>query len=71
MISPTLLTIGIAAFATLLSISTKEEIVKVATAFVAILAGFLALCYLPWMIKIAVVSVPLVLDRVNHWSTDL
>ncbi|MGB2924643.1 MAG: riboflavin synthase subunit alpha [Limnothrix sp.] len=70
MINPTLLTLGIAALATFLSLSTQEEIVKVATAFVAVLAGFIALCYMPWFAKLIVISVPLLLDRINAWSVD-
>jgi hypothetical protein len=70
MISPSILTLGIAALAMFLSLTTKEEIVKVATAFVAILAAFIALCYTPWVVKLIVISVPLLLDRINSWSAD-
>ena len=66
-----LISLGITACAVFLSITTKEEIVKVATASVAILAGFLALCYSPWIFKLVIIAIPLILDRINHWSVDI
>lgn len=65
-----LITLGIAAFATCLSLNTQEEIVKVFTASIAVLTGFIALCYTPWMVM-GIVAVPLVLDRMNHWSSGI
>ena len=69
--NPSLITLGIAALATCLSFNTKEEIVKVFTASIAVLTGFIALCYAPWVIKLGIVAVPLLLDRVNHWSSGI
>lgn len=71
MISPALLTLGIAALATCLSLTTKEEIVKVAMGFVAVLTGFVALCFLPWEIKLLVIAIPVILDRLNSWSANI
>ena len=68
--NPSLITLGIAAFATCLSLTTKEEIVKVFTASIAVLMGFIALCYTPWMVM-SIVAVPLVLDRMNYWSSGI
>ncbi|OKH18013.1 riboflavin synthase subunit alpha [[Limnothrix rosea] IAM M-220] len=65
-----LFALGIAVCAICLSFNTKEEVVKVATASVAVFTGFLAVCYAPWMIKLVVIVVPLLLDRINHWSAD-
>ncbi|BAW95839.1 hypothetical protein NIES970_07530 [[Synechococcus] sp. NIES-970] len=65
MINPSILSLGIAAGATCLSVSSKEEIVKVATGFVAVLAGLLALCYAPWEIKVLVVVVPVIIERLR------
>ena len=69
--NPSLITLGITACAMCLSINTKEEIVKVSTASIALFTGFLTLCFAPWMIKLTVVAVPLVLDRINHWSSGI
>ena len=69
--NPSLISLGIAACAVFMSFNTKEEIVKVATASVALLSGFFALIYAPWTIKLAIVAIPLVLDRINHWSSDV
>ncbi|MBV5261751.1 riboflavin synthase subunit alpha [Synechococcus moorigangaii CMS01] len=63
MINPSILSLGVAVFATCLSINTKEEIVKVSTGFVAIFAGLLALCYAPWEIKVLIIVLPLILSR--------
>lgn len=69
MISP-ILTLGIAILATILSVTTKEEIVKVATAFIAIFAAFIALCYTPWVFKLLVIATILMLDRLSARFTD-
>ncbi|AFY39196.1 hypothetical protein Lepto7376_2946 [[Leptolyngbya] sp. PCC 7376] len=69
--NPSLISLSIAACAMCWCFNTKEEIVKVAMASVAVFAGFLALCYVPWIIKLTIVAVPLILDRINHWSSDL
>lgn len=71
MISLSILTLGIATLATYISMATKEEVVKVAMGCVAVLAGFIALCYLPWMLKLCVIAVPILLDRLNAWSADV
>lgn len=63
--------LGITAIAACWSFTTKEEIVKVAMAFVAVLAGFVTLCCVPWVIKVVIVAIPLLLDRMNAWSADV
>jgi hypothetical protein len=69
MINPSILSLGIAAGAICLSVSTKEEIVKVTTGVLAMLAGLLALCYAPWEIKVLVIIVPIILERLKtHYS---
>ncbi|ANV83583.1 riboflavin synthase subunit alpha [Picosynechococcus sp. PCC 7003] len=71
MINPSILSLGVAACATCLSVTTKEEIVKVATGCVAILAGFLALCYAPWVIKVLVIAMPIIIERLKARSSKL
>lgn len=71
MIIPSLMTLGIASVAACLSINTKEEIIKVATAFVAIIAGFLTLCFAPWIIKLVIVAVPFLFDLIGSSSIDI
>jgi hypothetical protein len=42
----------------------------VATGFVAVLSLFLTLLMAPWVLKLSIVAVPLLLDRLNNWSTQ-
>lgn len=65
-----LITLAIAALATCLSFNTKEEIVKVSTASIAVLMGFIALCYTPLMVM-GVAAVSLVVDRMFRWSSSV
>ena len=69
--NPSLISLGIAACAVFMSFNTTEEIVKVATVSIAVLSGFLALIYAPLTIKLIIVAIPLVLDRINHWSSEI
>ncbi|MEB3224913.1 MAG: riboflavin synthase subunit alpha [Synechococcus sp.] len=65
MINPSILSLGIAAFATCLSLNIKEEIVKVAMGCVAVLTGILALCYAPWEIKLLGIALPIIFNRLD------
>ncbi len=47
------------------SINTKEEIVKVATASVAIIGLFLSLFFAPWFVKLIILAVPLFWDKLQ------
>lgn len=69
MIVSSLMTLGIASVAVFFSMNTSEEIVKVATAFVAGLCLFFSLFFAPVIIKLAVIAVPLLGKRLQ--SADL
>ena len=70
MLVPSLMTLGIATVALFLSINSKEEIVKVAMAFLALICLFFALIYSPWFVKAFCIAIPLILDKLNSWSTE-
>ncbi len=60
MLAPSLMALGVASLATCLSVNTKEEIVKVFMAFIALLSWLLTLVFSPWEIKLLVVVMPFV-----------
>ncbi len=68
MLVPTIMTLSIASAAACLSINTKEEVVKVAMAFVAILFLVLTLVFAPWIVKLIVMAIPIGLEKLNFWS---
>lgn len=68
MLVPSIMTLAIATVATCLSINTKEEVVKVAMASTALLSALLTLIFAPWGLKLLIMAIPLVLDKLNYWS---
>ncbi len=63
MLAPSLMALGVASLATCLSVNTKEEIVKVFMAFIALLSWLLTLVFSPWEIKLLVVVMPFVWQK--------
>jgi hypothetical protein len=70
MLVPSLVTFTLATVAALFSINTKEEVFKVSMGFISALSALLTLIFAPLIVKIFIVIVPLVLDKLNYWSTD-
>jgi hypothetical protein len=68
MFVPSLMTLGMASVAFFLSINSKEEIVKVAMASVALICLVLALVFAPWIVKLVIMAIPLILEKMNYWS---
>jgi len=50
------------------SLSVQEEILKVSLAFTAVFAIFLTLVCAPWSLKLTLVAIPLVIERVYSLS---
>lgn len=65
-----LITLVIAAISTVLCLSAGEEVFKVAMVCVAILSTLFTLVVSPWALKLTLIAIPLVIDRVNNWSTE-
>lgn len=65
-----LITLAVASVATFVSFNTREEVVKTAMGFTAVIFSFLTLLLAPWALKLAIVAIPLALDRINNWSTE-
>lgn len=64
--TPLLVNLAVAAGTAYLSLNTSEEIVKVASAFVAILSSFLSLLFVPWPVKILILVLPLVVGKLRR-----
>lgn len=69
MLVSSLMTLVIASVAVFFSMNTSEEIVRVATAFVAGLCLFFSLFFAPVVIKLVVIAIPLLGKRLQ--SIDL
>ena len=70
MLVTSLITLVLATVATFFSINTDEEVFKVAIGFAAVLSALLTLIFAPWIVKLVVIAVPLVLDKLNYWKTE-
>jgi hypothetical protein len=63
MLVPSLMSLAIASVAVCWSVNTKEEIIKVSMAGIAILCLFLSLWFAPWIIKALLLAAPLAIDK--------
>lgn len=70
MLIPSIVTLMVATVAALFSINTDEEIVKVAMGCASALSALLTLIFAPWFIKLFIVVIPFVLDKLNYWPTE-
>jgi hypothetical protein len=60
--------LAIASVSAFFSLSVQEEVVKVALACTAVFAIFLTLVCAPWSLKLTLVAIPLVVERVYSLS---
>ncbi|ACB51694.1 hypothetical protein cce_2344 [Crocosphaera subtropica ATCC 51142] len=65
-----LITLAIASVSAFLSFNLKEDVVKVSMGCVAVLSSLLTLLVAPWILKLSIVAIPLVIDRLNNLSTE-
>lgn len=65
-----IITLLIASLSAFMSFNAQEEVVKVFMGFTAILSLFLTLVFAPWILKLSIAAIPLLLDRLNNWSTQ-
>jgi len=63
MYAPLMINLAVTCVALCLSINTKEEIVKVVAAFIAIVSALLSLIFAPLWVKILIISLPLIYDK--------
>lgn len=60
--------LAIASISAFFSLSVEEEILKVSLALTAALAIFLTLVFAPWTLKLSLVAVPFVIERIYRSS---
>ncbi|MDJ0599420.1 MAG: riboflavin synthase subunit alpha [Crocosphaera sp.] len=65
-----LITLAIASVSAFLSLNLKEDVVKVSMGCVAVLSSLLTLIFAPWALKLSIVAIPLVIDRLNNLTTE-
>ena len=62
------ISLAIAFVSAFFSLNVQEEILKVALAFTAVFAIFLTLVCAPWSLKLTLVAIPLIIERVYSFS---
>lgn len=65
-----LVSLAIATVTTCLSLNSQEEVFKVAMGFTALLFTVLTLFFVPWELKLLVILVPLILERLANQSAE-
>ena len=65
MLVPSLISLAVASLAFCLSVNTSEEVVKVAAAVLAALCAILSLIFAPWIVKLALLAIPFVSQKLN------
>ncbi len=68
MLVSSIISLGVASVATWVSVNTKEEVVKIVTAFTAVLAFLLTLIFVPWEFKLLVIALPFLWERFRYKS---
>jgi hypothetical protein len=73
MLAPLFINLTVAAVAICLTFNTKEEVVKVAAIFIAGLSLFLCLFFAPLLLKLLILVIPFLLEklhRIKRWQGD-
>ncbi|CCQ50096.1 riboflavin synthase subunit alpha [Crocosphaera watsonii WH 8501] len=65
-----LITLLIASVSAFLSINSNEDIVKVSMGCVALLCSLITLIVAPWVLKLSIIAIPLVIDRLNNLTKE-
>ncbi|MDJ0581494.1 riboflavin synthase subunit alpha [Crocosphaera sp.] len=65
-----LITLVIASVSAFLSVNLQEDVVKVSMGCVALLSALLTLICAPWVLKLSIIAIPLLIDRLNNLTTE-
>jgi hypothetical protein len=65
-----LITLTIAAASALLSVNIKEEVVRAAMGCIALISVFLTLVFAPWGVKLLIVAILLIIDKLGKWTAE-
>lgn len=68
MLVPSLVSLVVATTAAWVSANTKEDVIQAAMALTALLGGLLTLFFAPWLLKLLIVAIPLLLERMGVFS---
>lgn len=68
MLVPSLMSFGIATVTAWASINTEEEVCQAALGLVSVLSIILSLFFAPWLIKLLVIVIPLLLEKFKPFS---
>ncbi|MEM8831629.1 MAG: hypothetical protein AAGE96_20055 [Cyanobacteria bacterium P01_G01_bin.19] len=70
MLALSLVTLSVAAIALFASFNIKDDVFKAAIRFTSIAFSLVTLFCAPWILKLSLVAVSLVLASLNSWSTE-
>ena len=65
-----LMSLGIATVTAWVSLNSEEEVVQTALGLVSLLSILLSLFFAPWIIKILVVGIALLVERIKYSSAN-
>lgn len=68
MLITSLITFVIATVAAWGSINTEEEVCQAALGLISVLSTILSLFFAPWLIKVVIVAIPLLWEKVKPFS---
>lgn len=70
MLALSLVTLFVAAIALYISSRIKDDVFKAATRFTSVAFSLVTLFCAPWILKLCLVAIPLVIVSLNSWSTE-
>lgn len=70
MLALSLVTLAVAAIALYISSKINDDVFKAATRFTSIAFSLVTLFCAPWVLKLLLVAIPLVLASLTSWSTE-
>ncbi len=70
MLAPSLCCLGVIAIAIYSSTKIEDEVFKVGMGFTALIFSLIVLIYAPWILKLIVAAVPLIISGLGNLSVD-
>lgn len=70
MLALSLITLSVATIALFISFNINDDVFKAAIRFTSVAFSLVTLFCAPWILKLSLVAVSLVLASLNSWSTE-
>lgn len=70
MLALSLVTLSVAAIALYISFRIDDDVFKAATRFTSVTFSLVTLFCAPWILKLSLVAVSIVIASINSWSTE-